>query len=369
MQRNYETNLLLAQQVLTQIKLSVLSSNDIIPAVDLPNIYTDEMERYISAFGQKAVGKQVDYLKELEKVRTASQKLLEREQGRWKSPVSTSTVATTLCGVGECQETSNRAALELVGVGCKSLVNLVSIVGKSNPKHGGSEPYLHVFVIIGDCTPLIEGESSINAFARLSDECVLLDPFLNITGRANQLTTLLKDYIRVFGMSAVSESYCEIDPATVNYAERMQDAAAFAEEIKAEMAANRTNKVDFTNDGDLASFMFFTATNPLANCLKQLCLACKNVTGGQDVYAAIVRTQYSQALRKACVIGSVEIVRLLMANRDLLDNFDLNEASPSNGRTALDWLELAVLDAGVKREIKSLLVPAPAPGAVSPAQK
>jgi hypothetical protein len=88
-------------------------------------------------------------------------------------------------------------------------------------------------------------------------------------------------------------------------------------------------------------------SNPLDDCLSLLKEACSTEQKGDEMMEAINSELYSQAFRKACAYGAVEVINLLLEHKSLLKNFDINEKS-SNGNTALDWVKKSTIDDKVK---------------------
>ena len=109
------TTLELATDVLKKLKAEVTSSHDIISRVKLPFLFADQFENYKKQFGEE---KFADYMRHIEKSDRVRNKALDLQAVFIKrgipSPDTTMYVAITQCGVGECGDTSNRAAMELL---------------------------------------------------------------------------------------------------------------------------------------------------------------------------------------------------------------------------------------------------------------
>ncbi len=107
---------------------------------------------------------------------------------------------------------------------------------------------------------------------------------------------------------------------------------------------------------DSKDSLFNNTINPLDNCLMLLKQACSSTQKGGEIQEAIDNRSYSQAFRKACAYGAVEVVNIFLQNKSLL-NFDINEPS-SNGKTALDWAKNADIDNKIKEPLVKQLITA-----------
>lgn len=195
----FAQNLNIAKEVIKEIKAKVTSSHDIISRLALPFMHGDEIEQYKAKFGEKVMNESIRHMKMTSIVRAVATK--SPELAKVKCPLTTAQIAITECGLGECSETSNLAALKLIEKGCKN-VHLIGIKGM--PRIGGiqGDYYDHAFVLVGDISPLDIG-SALSDFDKLDKNCVLVDPLLGIAGPAHQFNTLLKDYLAIYKMKSI----------------------------------------------------------------------------------------------------------------------------------------------------------------------
>lgn len=87
--------------------------------------------------------------------------------------------------------------------------------------------------------------------------------------------------------------------------------------------------------------------------------AVKKLVGAKQDFAplmqAILNKNYGLALRRVCVVGHIELIKIILSFKEQL-GFDINEPSKTGEKTALDWLEAASLDSNNKKAGIDLLV-------------
>jgi len=115
-------------------------------------------------------------------------------------------------------------------------------------------------------------------------------------------------------------------------------------------ASEKSSSCDFFNWEDSKNTLFGKPANPLDNCFSLLKQACSSLKKGDEMMESINNQLYSQAFRKACAYGAVEVINILLQHRSLLNNFEINEPS-SNGKTALDWVMKATIDKTAKESL------------------
>lgn len=320
----------LAVNVLKKLQNEMISSNSIISSIEIPYFYTDKMQQYIAEFGEDAIEKLLDYQKKLSKLRNIGAALVKKNNYNFKYPKSTVAIAVSMCGVGECHEGSNRVVLELLLSGCKTVMNVVLLEGNKKVRYE-NKLNNHCIVIIGNCSPLTVMKD-LSSFANLNNDCILVDYLLNKVDRANRLHHVLNDFIDVYGLDRIAE-VIRIEPRHVDYEELFKNATFFATEIM-----KNIHTVEIPIEYQHASMAFFAETNQVIKCTKTVMLACKKHARGEEVLKAFYRAEISLVLRKASAFGMYDIVKTIINNKSLFDNFNINEPSPSNGYTALDWI-------------------------------
>jgi len=294
----YNNNLLLAQQVLKLIKSEVISSNDIISQAKMPKLLLTELDSYYKQFGKENVATLIKHEEKLLSTRNIARTLLEKYNGQYEMLYSTMCTAITYTGIGECHETSTRALIELAKAGCKTSIALINLVGDPNP-HKDNQSSQHFLVIIGDCHARLT--SSLESFKKLPDDYVLLDPFLNLIGKANQTPELIKDYIKAHGLHTIAHAQ-HVQPEDLDWKMVHNNAQKFASEIKGELELEK-KKVP----SNFYSPSFFGA-DTLTQCLAALNESCKKAANGTDILKAIQQKNYAFALRQACAYGAVDTV-------------------------------------------------------------
>lgn len=339
-----QDNLQLANAVLKKMKVDIVSSNDIISRSEMPDFILHEMEKYVTRFGDDNVKAFIDNMNHLKKIRDTGVMIIGMYAERFQHPVAARAVATTFFGVGECEETTNRATMELGLAGCTATINLISL--KQTPgRSPDDQPFMHAMIVIGDCSNITD---NFDSFKLLNDDCVLMDPFLGIVGQANQFSILLKDYLQANRLNSVKN----VIPVNCSAAEYMQ-LKTEAEFLADEITKNLDYKMQ-TPDASVAASVLYNIRNPTFNFALQMSLACEKTEKGPEILEAVSKAVYAQAFRKACAYGELDIVKLLLKNRlQLLGNFNLNEPS-SNGNTALDWVQKTKYDAVKMKDVNEI---------------
>lgn len=115
-------------------------------------------------------------------------------------------------------------------------------------------------------------------------------------------------------------------------------------------ANEKSSSCNFFNWEDSTNTLFGKPGNSMDNCLSSLKKACSSLQKGEEMMESINNHLYSQAFRKACAYGAVEVINILLQHKSLLNNFDINEPS-SNGKTALDWIKKATINNKTKESL------------------
>ncbi len=222
LQPSTKSNLTLAEQALKGIKLGtskyprVLSTHDVIPR----STGLKSRVEITALYGKDRVQDLDKLSSQIELVR---KKIVSNVQSQTNIPypLSTINVAISLCGFGECGETSTRAVIDLlidanknnyhialaivVGLGqCK-----LPITGREPPSffQDFSQFYNHAFVIIGDSIDfsdkyLLSSEFK-SEFSGLKKTNILLDPSLGRIGLAKEVPNLLKDIFEAYKIDRI----------------------------------------------------------------------------------------------------------------------------------------------------------------------
>jgi hypothetical protein len=95
---------------------------------------------------------------------------------------------------------------------------------------------------------------SLSLFKCLSNDCILLDPLLNVVGQANNLNNLIGDYIKAFKLNVVAHK-SSIKPGQMECPVILQNAISLAKEIQNKLGSefsfkypDSSNKSKNSND-------------------------------------------------------------------------------------------------------------------------
>jgi hypothetical protein len=196
----------LAKKVLAKIKKEITTSNDIIPFAELPFFYAQDRNKYIEKFGLDKIEAYEKHTELLKKLRSFIPKYYPKYVNKIVFPLATLKIAISMCGVGECDEATQRAAMELVNLGCKEEINFILITGK--PREVFPEPkkaedyYGHTLIVIGDINKLINTDPKL-FFQNLPDTHVLLDAKFRVVAAANKTPEVLKEIFEAFELNKV----------------------------------------------------------------------------------------------------------------------------------------------------------------------
>jgi len=236
----------LANNVLSLIKKEVTLSNDIIPRTAC-KLSRNEEERWneekklIEKYGEKTFARFVEHNRYLDIVRQKAGNLSNKTTHSFKSTIS---VAITLLGVGEASELCIRGLVELIKAGCKRPINCMLVVGtvRTMTPRTIYDYHTHLFLIIGKTPKDWNKIASIDAFKKLSDDCILLDPSLNIIGKAKDTNKLLKNMFEKYQINriATEQTYTCENPnderiQKINQ-EILENAKKLSDKIKLELA-------------------------------------------------------------------------------------------------------------------------------------
>lgn len=349
-QNNFQENLLLAKNVLAEVKKEVTCSNDIISDKDLPHLYEHEMEIYKLKFGAEKLQHYLDYQNKLSLIRNLTNSIVNEH--KLSFPISTQQIATSLMGVGECSENASIALMKLRLAGCTAPILNVVIASSAD-----SRSKKHNFLLIGDYSAISQ---QIQSFSSLDNSCILLDPFFNIVGQANKITPLLGWYLDLYKLDFIENAVVS-DPK-LNVGLLQKNAEFVAQKVRTKLSVKVSNPcITSTKETLFTSKPTSTPKKTPQAELIQICNACPTLTK-IDVAKDIGKNDFSAVFRKACAYGIVEVVKKLIEHKDIL-SVDINGTS-SNGLTALDWIndEASIQKKKIKpsaqKQIKDIIIAA-----------
>ena len=184
-------------QTLAEIKEAVRSIHDIIPFKDMPFCIPESEDKYIKTFGKDTFQRYRAAIDLINQVRDEV-KLLLLKSGYDSALMSTivlKCLTVALCGVGECSEQSALTFCTLLTRNYPENIYWIwasSTLGKN-----------HTFVLLSNSDSL--KINTIQEMKSLDDNCLLLDPLFGIFGKANEISTHLKDIIELHDISVIED--------------------------------------------------------------------------------------------------------------------------------------------------------------------
>ncbi|QRN03983.1 hypothetical protein GH742_08945 [Legionella sp. MW5194] len=369
----FEENLKLATTVLDEIKKTVTTSNDIIPAVDLPVMDTQLLPEYINRFGIDRVQEMLSYTDYAAQLRGdfKDSTLKKLKQDKQISPQTTTYVAITMMGVGECADTSNLAVVLLAKMGCQAPIHALVLNGKKPT----GEDFLHMMVVIGNGH--INPSELIPTFKKLSDDCVFIDPLLGVVGQANKIDTIKEQmaYLTVFSLKNIGQIF-----TTKNFKEQAEQIYNTAKAVSGEWqktipsypkpvkkpAASEALKTKNQLTESKASSAAGTElglfkSDPHASLLKELASFESDPTT-KAAFDSINNKNYAQAIRRICTVNNEKshgMLNIILKFRERLSIIideqagdkkqnALHIAASRNNHVAYDLL----IASGAKQDIK-----------------
>ena len=184
MPTNYKENVKIALTILSKSREAVTCSHDIISRLEYPFMSVSLFKGIIEKYGKSTL---TTYLQHSSILDTSRIKLRELATILNTQPVmTTSAVATTYIGLGECHETSTRTAMELLAAGhCD-----ISLIRFSGYPPGSRELYHHFIVILGPSN--LDLNKSLSS---LPEYCVVIDPLFKHIGKANTYERDFETYL------------------------------------------------------------------------------------------------------------------------------------------------------------------------------
>jgi hypothetical protein len=212
---SHQKNLAHAQGISDQIKQKTVCSEDIIPHIELPFIpFSINLEASLR-FGKKRLNTYYEFAKQAGIIRTNL--LAEAERQGLAVPQISAAIACTRLGIGECGELAQLAFLTLIKKNQSNVV-LVGIEGSANLDPSHPKPHQHLLVLFGGETITIKKDTSLLDFNTLDDDVIVLDPYLNHVGQANQYLKEQSAYIATYAYNIIFH----VDRVTENHHHNLQ---------------------------------------------------------------------------------------------------------------------------------------------------
>ena len=195
----YLENYSIARQLAHQLKQSITSSNDILDRAETPRVYSRDIERLITRYGENSVQSFLHHAKVCEEVRRISIQTLRQNKAITLAPTTTLLVAISLLGIGECNELSNRLIIELLKHK-RNDFQLLYIRNHLTPYDAGKD---HAIVILGNNTNPLQANDPLSILNTLPNECVAIDLLLNHVGPANALLRDQDKYYKAYLLQSI----------------------------------------------------------------------------------------------------------------------------------------------------------------------
>jgi hypothetical protein len=189
----------LSYEVMREVKNKIISSNCIIPKVELPFVDPTEHKLNIQRFGKTVYDSYMAYQVSVNSIRKSimsiASKMFEQYTSIWA-------FAITEFGVGECHENASLACVELM----KKQQKNISMVLISSPVHAKTKlDYHHVFVLFGPVNHEHLKFQDLNVLSELPEDVIVIDPFLNCVVPAYQYIESQKQYLEIYKFNKISQ--------------------------------------------------------------------------------------------------------------------------------------------------------------------
>lgn len=193
MRQELEHNLQLAHSIKAYVKHRVVCSNDLIRRSILPDFLVHLIPFYRLIFGNELINSYLTFITLTKLIRVSifneSKKMLMNAQ------ISTSSLAVTTFGVGECQEIATLCYNKLM-TDSHSNVQFICISAPQTPDR--DLPYMHCFVLIGNDELQLKSPCDISELNDLPDHIVALDAYLDYVGPANNYLRDQQTYLEQY---------------------------------------------------------------------------------------------------------------------------------------------------------------------------
>lgn len=310
-----------SELVLKIIREKMMSSHRIISRIAFPEIRIEIISNIVAAIGANKALAYLNYQNNLRTLRHTSQQCVDLSHVSL-SDILAINVAVASLGVGECEEHAALTAYELLKLDAELIVQWVTL------KMGCGDE--HHIILLGNSTSL-KKDTNISTFNELDDECIFIDPFLHIAGKANCMQILTGDYLSANKCTHISACYT-LTTSTIDLPNLTNKINYLRHTISEKLEAF---KFHINKHIEYALELFFSIDDPFCRFMKTVKQLCDKTINGPEIFAASLES-LPLAFHKACAYGELDLVTLILQDQTASANIDLNEASP-NGYTALDW--------------------------------
>lgn len=211
--RNQDLNL--ATAIVAKIKQAIKSSNDILPRAKTPIFDEKEVVRYRKQYGVNFD----NLLGHLTKIHLIAATIQYIALQHPKISEITLSLAMIKYGIGEASDLASYAALELLKAGKKQNISLMTFISDSKLKPNDG-CLTHTIVTYKVKTP---NSNQVRELNNVSDDSLVLDPFLNVVCQANQYLNheRVKDFFKTYSYTKIESMmpFDHIDPYQVQLME------------------------------------------------------------------------------------------------------------------------------------------------------
>ncbi len=196
----------LSEKIKNSTKDKIISSNDIIPKVELPYLDPDFSGRDISRFGSKRLKNYYDHLSFLGNIRSVALRCRNGGYSREFNQLAYDfgvILKIASYGVGECQENTYAAAWALIQQGYYQFA-ILQINGLENEYQ--KRKYSHCLIVLGEGIEEIKKDFLLEDFSKLNSSVVVLDPYLNYASVANEYVVRNFHYLSIFLYHSVANT-------------------------------------------------------------------------------------------------------------------------------------------------------------------
>lgn len=326
-----------AELALTIVREKMMSSHRIVSRIDFPETTEETILKIAKSVGIRKTISYLNYQNNL---------YILRETAKQCADLSTVTLSDALAvniavasfGAGECEEHAALTAYELLKLNPTLIVEWITL------KMGHDE---HHLILLGNSMRIREG-TFINEFDKFNDDCIFIDSFLNIAGKANCMEKMTGSYLSAANCTHVSSCH-RLTASSL-------DLLALTNKINdlINLMADKLEAYKFyiTPHIESALDLLFSIDDPFCRLMVKIKQQCNTMSNGLEIFAAALESMLF-AFHKACAYGETAFVELILQNISILDSFDINASSPTN-QTALDWAQ-AITNPEIKKKMIATL--------------
>ena len=211
---NRQQLLALAKEINSLTRDKMISSNDVISKLDLPYLEPDLSALHVSKFGSKRLQNYYEHRNFLGRIRTSTMREMTSIARKKLFHDQAYNIGALLkvasYGVGECQEMAYYAAWLLMQRGYYQ-ISIIEIASLNHQEHGrgfsNRDKYSHCLILLGEGVENIEKDFLLSNLNKLSSSILIIDPYLNYAGLANQYISKNNAYLSIFQYHHIANAF------------------------------------------------------------------------------------------------------------------------------------------------------------------